>query len=862
MRPMRDFGLPDANLTLKHEPMKALDQSRAFWSPALWGHPGAPAHAAPKCKADHALKLIREIIHQPPSTQASSPSSSQQNMSSSSSELSPSDLGAFVLPPGYLYCRNHQVYVHPEAKEKHFTQKSHKLAGHTKKHIARAIRRLPEPIEPPERYLTGTLQPAPPEPLPSLPVQHGYHCHHGDCLQLFLSHSAVRDHRQAHHRDVDEPRSTSAHRCHVQLVYHHHLGSKGNQKIIAHVQPPETSQQQARTEPPVPTLAQVSYSEARPEHLAEGQQSRRSLFNILLHWDSHLSDQGILHERSLIQKSVRSPVGDKDRPELARLFQHLKDNVEGWHQNIWKHGSGRIGERLMEHRAGVDRLKNFGRKLEPGTYAKYAATFGRFISFILHCTRKRAGQRHKYGYPEMEEDIEAKADALYRHIEGLGEGSPPEDEPLLDLCQAIFKPRATKDPRTDLAVEFLMRTSMSPQGTWGGDDRVTQPVSHLQFWIRLVAFRIYERESAKLPRDGSADRPGQDARHPHGPRRLAGHLDFRWLDEEKKRCQYQGIEFDLDHMRSVFREPLRRTRNELRQGLLQDLPLDYGLLRSPNLRDELGKRDLGYNFLQDPKNGLSEHFLDFFTKMTPEVKKKMHDASSGRWKTAETEKTEEHLLGEGLRNIFWAKDTIAFVMRYNKSQAQTGRIHRVARLVDPEVAGLLLEYLVWVRPAEIFFASLRPNGERHASAKRQHLFGGMDQIRITTAVNRELKKTSDLAGPGYVPPTFQQLRQILIGWEEAHLRHLMPTPVQETSTMESQAGHPGAVAHSEYARSAAKHTFLRVDIFDSFHASSKLHWQLMCDVSLSSHVNPLTSILDPAKGSAREGARLQPEDPL
>ncbi|KAH8915311.1 hypothetical protein BT69DRAFT_1341463 [Atractiella rhizophila] len=311
MRPMRDFGLPDANLTLKHEPMKALDQSRAFWSPALWGHPGAPAHAAPKCKADHALKLIREIIHQPPSTQASSPSSSQQNMSSSSSELSPSDLGAFVLPPGYLYCRNHQVYVHPEAKEKHFTQKSHKLAGHTKKHIARAIRRLPEPIEPPERYLTGTLQPAPPEPLPSLPVQHGYHCHHGDCLQLFLSHSAVRDHRQAHHRDVDEPRSTSAHRCHVQLVYHHHLGSKGNQKIIAHVQPPETSQQQARTEPPVPTLAQVSYSEARPEHLAEGQQSRRSLFNILLHWDSHLSK--INHVLSSPRKSrgKQDPILDK-----------------------------------------------------------------------------------------------------------------------------------------------------------------------------------------------------------------------------------------------------------------------------------------------------------------------------------------------------------------------------------------------------------------------------------------------------------------------------------------------------------------------------------------------------------------------
>ncbi|KAH8929790.1 hypothetical protein BT69DRAFT_1328443 [Atractiella rhizophila] len=83
--------------------------------------------------------------------------------------------------------------------------------------------------------------------------------------------------------------------------------------------------------------------------------------------------------------------------------------------------------------------------------------------------------------------------------------------------------------------------------------------------------------------------------------------------------------------------------------------------------------------------------------------------------------------GEGLRNIFWAKDTIAFVMFCNKSQAQTGRIYRVARFLDPKLAGLLLEYLMW---------------------------------------------------------------------EEAYLRHLMPAPAQETSTMELQVVHSGTMAHS------------------------------------------------------------------
>ncbi|KAH8914520.1 hypothetical protein BT69DRAFT_1304980 [Atractiella rhizophila] len=674
---MHDLGLPDANLTVKHEPMKALDQSREPFGVPLCG--SILMHwrmRRPNLSAEHILQQFRTV---------------------------PSDLGAFVLAPGYLYCRNHQVYVHPEAKEKLFTQKSHKLAGHTKKHIiAQAIRRLPEPIKPPEapsnqhhpsrsrRYPFNTATTATtviasnsPSPTPpGAPPRRGQ-------AEVEVGPLLPRPTRL--------PPSPQLQR---------------KPKIITHVQPPEMSQQHARTESLVPTLAQVPYSETRPEHLPEGQQSR-----------------------SLIQKSVRSPVGDKDRPELARLFQHLKDHVEGWHQNIWKHGSGRIGERLMEHRAGVDRLKNFGRKLEPGTYAKYAATFGRFISFILHCTRKRAGQRHKYGYPEIEEDIEAKADSLYRHIEGLGEGSPPEDEPLLDLCQAIFKPRATKDPRTDLAVEFLMRTSMSPQGTWGGDDRVTQPVSHLQFWIRLVAFRIYERKSAKLPRDGSTVEAVE---------LLAG--------------EAQKLTTAHDH-NTMGRVTWVKTLAIL---MARDDSLATSTFAgwTKRRRDELGKRDLGYNFLQDPKNGLSEHFLDFFTKMTPEVKKKMRDASSGRWKTAETEKfvsraekmltkiitlcclcwggpaprdrdrapaahqrarrrrTEEHLLGEGHHRL---RDAVQQVAGPDGQDPQGGEARGPRSSWPPagipgmgqagrDVRGAATKEGTDVGSS--FFASLRPNGER------------------------------------------------------------------------------------------------------------------------------------------------------
>ncbi len=265
---------------------------------------------------------------------------------------------------------------------------------------------------------------------------------------------------------------------------------------------------------------------------------------------------------------------------------------------------------------------------------------------------------------------------------------------------------------------------------------VKRPVEETYRYVRESVNSVYgtiaslKQVSGKTPNETNSPADIQWGRLPND--------DYDWT-----RLTVRGASFDLHLFRMSIQGALKKTKRLLLDKLLLGLQPSRSVSTGQNYFDLMESTTMDYSFVSDPKNQelcvhknslakfivanahlKNEFFLDdgntinkqrvatFFKDISEFIRLLLILVHVTYGQPARA--TELHTLllknsPAGPRSLYWRYGTLVIHLKYNKTRSSTGQDAFVPRFLPPEVASLLLWYLVYVKPfaEQVFFWFLK-----------------------------------------------------------------------------------------------------------------------------------------------------------
>lgn len=707
-------------------------------------------------------------------------------------------------------------------------------------------------------------------------IANGYSCKVTDCHYAAGTLKSVRNHFSANHRGLRIADHT-AHPVPVQQLYQFGV------RTMFPVQLPAA---------PIVGITPFSvFLNSLPEQLERpiAAQATRDEDSFMRRsdWVRHVTG----FKATDLVKLVAMPKSATEEPELALAAKYIGLYLRDI-QDTLQHSKSIFLLKLLNSDSATNlNSVPFRPVQQESTVKQYTIRFTQLLAFIVRCHQKLVPA---YSLPLSPGQHEL-ATAL---LAGLQEKCTNEEfntvfEPLMHSLLTEMTPKAVVDPWQYPLHCFVALLHLNSNGSFAPVTDVTCNLAAIQWCFKCLVFsHIQGKVLSRDITDTAEDIIRKECEVLHinrispyasllETRQLANAVAYKekslpnvyWAPGAEPTLSVNGATLSLSNIQKTIgaQESLAKDHllNNLLAGLtLADLPItgDNGM----PLFDDLPEDQPGFSFLTDGRNpfhakkwAIIKHILEHHGS----------DYHSGvintriAWKTTVLNKYLQagatfmdlvapliHLTYGGparrtelmtikianqpgvMRNIYYIFDRITLVTRYHKGSNQYGMDKVIPRFLPDSVSKLLIVYLAYVRPVEVYF--LQALGQ-HAAAKvhETYLFSAAgkqwDPNHLTAVLGTTFLRNTN------VHVNSQTWRQMAVAISNKRRINLFATP--KDSVQDLQAAHTTTTAEEHYAIDASSLSDLSDSGLLLFHEASIQWQQEMGYKDLSDTATPVTA---------------------
>jgi superfamily II DNA helicase RecQ len=638
----------------------------------------------------------------------------------------------------------------------------------------------------------------------------------------------------------------------------------------------------ARIQEPLQTLFRVKeFKKFFPIHCTNSTTTRdadlqREMARVLDR-NVHVNDfRNTSHWVSLMQWGEL--VSGYDRTLLFRLCE-LQDNLgdkilnavysylQVANNNIRSKGNITILRKISSTVPGVLAEHPFGPLCEEGSLRSYSMLFSRLI---LSMIRSMFVEEYQGCYPELNEGLVSELSGFYAILTSINEiGRDQVHRVALAIwCNeyAFARNANWEDP----VYRFMCYSSINANGTFSEANQVTAISARLEFWARITIHE--EILTIRIDGDGAKIRLNQFLFYIHegeftGFNNVLEVMHaatsvafekpippkFTWIPGSNYHGMiFNGQEIYISTIADVVRKELS-TANALICELLNGMPVDI-----PNIiEDSLAICTPGYSFLQNFRNKrthLLEHlkgrmlisqinesfiwnmervniWLGKVSELVECIFVLIHLSSGMPARATEHETCKPSNDQDDQRSIYISMDTLMLFNRYWKGRVRGGdRI--VSRYLPKQVANIIVTFLVYIKPVEIYFCENETSGTNYLFTRNGQR---LDADDLCTVFKKRFLQASGKS------ITFADYRHIA----QAFANELLAKGNNPFVVFDHQFAHSTTTASRFYAKSRSEHPNLdRNQHYDFFMAS--LHWHTLLGLFWHPHQQkPTTTTISP-----------------
>ena len=174
-----------------------------------------------------------------------------------------------------------------------------------------------------------------------------------------------------------------------------------------------------------------------------------------------------------------------------------------------------------------------------------------------------------------------------------------------------------------------------------------------------------------------------------------------------------------------------------------------------------------------------------------------------------------------MRSLYVLHDLLCLILSYNKTMNLTLKENVIYRYFPREVSNLVIKYLVYVKPLEMFCAS-QLYGPDGLAAHSKYLFVNHGEKMTSRDITRSFERMCQRFGG--IPLSFADYRHVCIGFAK---KHIVNKETDFSHWVHAQAGHSSKVADEHYAVSLETIANISEDSILMFYRSSQCWHRLL-----------------------------------
>jgi len=591
--------------------------------------------------------------------------------------------------------------------------------------------------------------------VPGLPVHAGYKC--TACLPVDIgfcspSSKSVASHCRLLHNLIGDANKSSISKCHFQQIL---LSVPDECRLYFEVLLDPNAQIQATA-----TVAHLEDWQADFETIMDETYDPMLTVADKDHWVSLLQWDDIIAPHRLEMETVFAFIGAEQQNEgWATPLAKAITNYFAMVQESMKNNTCYTFRILVMDKSVDPKNSHKPFALSPLQHEKSCQAYCRsYLSFVMMVIRRFTNDRY-VKFPGVSNRITSQV----RSLNSALRSGPQNDDTLIALLYAFNMAiwtdtthTAANDDKKCPIYSYLAYYSVKKDGSFRLAHTLTQEMARLQYWARATALYEMGRLSKEIPQD-CLDPNGYFASilsvvkehqfNTFSTLRNVMHICLHvakstdmgpntdWVEGTDYRAQrIDGHILYLHDLGAMYRKALL-TAKALFRDITHGMPV-LGV-KLGDFVENYASTAIGYNFLANEANGLigqRQSLVHWFTEGPAERKlllfhqngswdpelvhawnlkidKLMHilffltQLSSGM--PARMPEIETHTLvntSSGRRSFYFTSGTICLITWYWKGRNCTTNDKPVARFLPRDLALLLLRYIVWVRPMQVFLA--------------------------------------------------------------------------------------------------------------------------------------------------------------